>query len=111
MERTAQEWTRKKPSTRQRDNSAPASRGKDVGKRSSPGSCKRRQFVERKRCFRNNAPRDNKTNYLVSACRALRVASSVLIRASRGSFWMIGSIAHPSPNGTSRVSETARHSM
>ena len=41
---------------------------------------------------------------------ASRVALRVLISDSLGSFWMIGSIIHPSPNGTSRVSEMARHS-
>jgi hypothetical protein len=30
---------------------------------------------------------------------------------SLGSFSMIGSIAHPSPNGTSRVSDMARRSV
>jgi hypothetical protein len=40
-----------------------------------------------------------------------RVAASVLISDSFGSFWMIGSIIHAIPNGTSRVREIARHSM
>lgn len=111
MQRTALEWTRKKPSTRQRDNSALASRGRDVGKRSNPGNCTRRQFEERKRSFPSNAPGDKNRIYVFPVCSALRVSSSVLIKDSRGSFWIIGSIAHPSPNGTSRVSEIARHSM
>ncbi len=49
-------------------------------------------------------------NYFASAWSAWRVASRVLISDSLGSCWMIGSIIHPSPNGTSRVSEIARHS-
>src|SRR6476660_5342242 len=40
----------------------------------------------------------------------MRAASSVLVNDSCGSFWIIGSIAHRSPNGTSRVREIARHS-
>ncbi len=39
-----------------------------------------------------------------------RVDSSVFINDSLGSFWMMGSIIHPSPKGTSRVSVMARHS-
>ena len=49
-------------------------------------------------------------NYPALACTAWRVASRVLMRDSLGSFLMIGSMAHPNPNGTSRVSEMARHS-
>src|SRR5579864_2538484 len=49
-------------------------------------------------------------DYLVLACSASRVASRVLMRDSLGSFWMIGSMAHPNPSGTSRVSDMARHS-
>lgn len=50
------------------------------------------------------------SNYLALACSAWRVASRVLMSDSFGSFWMIGSMAHPSPNGTSCVSDMARHS-
>jgi len=49
-------------------------------------------------------------DYLASGSNAWRVASRVLISDSLGSFWMIGSMIHPSPVGTSRVSEIARHS-
>jgi hypothetical protein len=49
-------------------------------------------------------------NYLALLLTAWRVPSRVLMSDSLGSFSMIGSIAHPSPNGTSRVSEMARHS-
>ena len=41
---------------------------------------------------------------------AWRVASSVLMSDSFGSFWTTGSIIHPMPYGTSRVSDIARHS-
>jgi len=51
------------------------------------------------------------TNYPGLPCSAWRVASRVLMSDSLGSFSMIGSMAHPNPNGTSRVSEIARHSM
>jgi hypothetical protein len=49
-------------------------------------------------------------SYPALAWSAWRVASRVLMSDSFGSFSMIGSMAHPSPNGTSRVSEMARHS-
>src|SRR5208282_2614238 len=43
-------------------------------------------------------------------CNARRVAVKVLISDSRGRFLTMGSITKPRPNGTSRVSEIARHS-
>src|SRR5208282_4531728 len=50
-------------------------------------------------------------SYVAAARSPWRVASSVLISDSFGSPWIIGSIIHPKPRGTSRVSEIARHSM
>jgi hypothetical protein len=66
--------------------------------------------VGRRKSRRTEESARGNRNYLVLACRARRVASRVLMSDSLGSFWMIGSMAHPSPNGTSRVSDKARHS-
>src|SRR5215469_9000700 len=41
---------------------------------------------------------------------AVRVAFKVNCRDSRGMLWTMGAISHPSPVGTSRVSEPASHS-
>src|SRR5271169_6658452 len=47
----APEWMPKQLSTKQRDNSAPASHAKDVAKPSSLGSCTKRPFAKRKPSF------------------------------------------------------------
>jgi len=49
-------------------------------------------------------------NYFALACNAWRVATRVLVSDSFGSFLMIGLMAQPSLDGTSRVNEIARHS-
>ncbi len=52
------EWTRKRLSTRQKSNLAPASRAKAAEKRSTPGTCTKRRFAEPKPLFpRNDEPR------------------------------------------------------
>jgi hypothetical protein len=57
-----------------------------------------------------NRARSTDRSYPALAWTARRVASRVLMSDSFGSFSIIGSMAHPSPKGTSRVSEMARHS-
>lgn len=60
--------------------------------------------------FINQAQCGKNTIYSVLIRSARRVLSRVLVSDSLGSFCIIGLMAHPSPDGTSRVSEIARHS-